>query len=210
MAKHGRELYWKLDDRALLVYPLHMASPPNKAAEQNTDPDDPDTRAFREAINGVRRLQHNRRPLPPRRPKAGRPRPAAAETDAQDQAHTSTPESLILETGEELHFKRPGLPAATFRRLRRGLQPIDGELDLHGYNSHEAQHELARFLHEAQQCGARCLRIIHGRGLGSRHGPVLKRKLAAWLQLSPEVLAYVTAIPAHGGNGAVYVLLRKQ
>ncbi len=180
-----------------------------------TTPDDADKALFREATNGTRRLRNDRLPLPHKRPRASRPRlrdDSAQYDDATDMqlAFMTLPESMELEEGEELQFKRPGLPSATFRRLKRGLHPIEGELDLHGYTRSQAQLAVAEFLRDAKRCDARCLRIIHGRGLNSRHGPILKRKLAGWLQCHPQVLAFTTATPADGGNGAVYVLLRSR
>ena len=112
------------------------------------------------------------------------------------------------ETGEELSYVRPGLPRLILRRLR-SQWVAQAELDLHGLNRLEAKHELAEFLHECRRRGVRCVRIVHGKGLGSKNRePVLKILVRHWLSQRDEVLAYVQARPADGGGGAVMVLLR--
>jgi DNA-nicking Smr family endonuclease len=70
---------------------------------------------------------------------------------------------------------------------------------------------LIRFLHECRGSGVRCVRIIHGKGHGShQRKPVLKNKVNSWLHQINDVMAFCSAIPAHGGTGAVYVLLRRR
>lgn len=114
-----------------------------------------------------------------------------------------------IASGEELVYVRPGVPAQVLRRLRRGHWVVQDELDLHGMTSIEARAATAAFLIECVQRGARCVRIIHGKGLRSpNREPVLKRKLGRWLDLRDEVLAYCEARPVDGGSGAVIVLLR--
>lgn len=112
------------------------------------------------------------------------------------------------ETGEELAYVRPGLSRQILRRLRNQWV-VQAELDLHGLNRRQAKHELVEFLHECRRCGVRCVRIVHGKGLGSKNRePVLKIHVRHWLSQRDEVLAYVQARPAEGGSGAVMVLLR--
>jgi len=114
------------------------------------------------------------------------------------------------ETGEELSYVRPGLPRLLLRRLR-SQWVAQAELDLHGLNRLEAKRELAEFLHECRRRGVRCVRIVHGKGLGSKNRePVLKILVRHWLSQRDEVLAYVQARPADGGGGAVMVLLRAE
>jgi len=83
-----------------------------------------------------------------------------------------------------------------------------GTLDLHGLRVREAKPALARFLNYSLASGRRCVRIIHGKGIGSGgQQPVLKQKTNQWLRQKDEVLAFVTAPRWDGGSGAVYVLL---
>ena len=114
-----------------------------------------------------------------------------------------------LESGEELCFLREGYPRDTLRKLRRGHWTVEASLDLHGMNRAEAAAAASEFLRRCTQHGRRCVRIVHGRGLGSpNREPVLKGKLRKWLPLRGEVLAFCQAPRAHGGSGAVLVLLR--
>jgi DNA-nicking Smr family endonuclease len=114
-----------------------------------------------------------------------------------------------ISTGEELFFSRPGVPAAALRKLRRGGWVIQGELDLHGHTGDEARTALAAFLHRCMKADCRCVRIIHGKGLGSKNRlPVLKNKVRHWLMQRDDVLAFCQARAVDGGTGAVIVLLK--
>ena len=116
-----------------------------------------------------------------------------------------------METGEELSFLRPGLARDVLRKLRRGNWVMQGELDLHGHIWDEARLALSGFLALALRRGARCLRIVHGKGLGSsQRVPVLKSRVHHWLRQSEAVLGFVQAGANQGGAGAVLVLLAGQ
>jgi DNA-nicking Smr family endonuclease len=113
------------------------------------------------------------------------------------------------ETGEELFFARPGVPSAALRKLKRGGWVIQAELDLHGLRADEARIALGGFLLQCARNDCRCVRIIHGKGLRSKHRePVLKHKLRHWLMQREDVLAFCQARPHDGGSGAAIVLLR--
>jgi len=114
-----------------------------------------------------------------------------------------------IDTGEELSYLRPGMPTLTLRKLRRGHWKTQAELDLHGCNSVQARIQLVDFIAYCKLQGARCVRIIHGKGLGSKNRePVLKRKVAHWLMQRDDVLAFAQARRTEGGSGAVVVLLK--
>ena len=114
-----------------------------------------------------------------------------------------------LSTGEELVFSRPGVPTAALRKLRRGGWVIQGELDLHGHTGDEARIALAAFLNRCMKDDRRCVRIIHGKGHGSKNRlPVLKNKVRHWLAQREDVLAFCQARTVDGGAGAVVVLLK--
>lgn len=118
-------------------------------------------------------------------------------------------EPALMEAGDELLYQRPGVQNRVFRKLRRGEYRIESELDLHGYIVVEAKKILARFLANARKRKHRCVRIIHGKGLGSREGrPVIKHQLSGWLRRRNDILAFSPALPRDGGGGAVYVLLQ--
>lgn len=117
--------------------------------------------------------------------------------------------STLLDVDDQLSFRRPGIGTDVTRKLRQGHWTIQRQLDLHGLRSDEARTQLALFLRQAQLHGIRCVRIVHGKGLGSPgKTPVLKRKVFAWLVQKSEVLAFVQARPAEGGAGALVVLLQ--
>jgi DNA-nicking Smr family endonuclease len=114
-----------------------------------------------------------------------------------------------FEAGDELNFLRPGLATDTLRKLRRGHWVTQNEIDLHGLTVAEARPALIAFLNECLRDGSRCVRIIHGKGLGSKNGePVLKRKVASWLMQREEILAFCQARRTEGGGGAAVVLLK--
>ncbi|MDO8930766.1 MAG: Smr/MutS family protein, partial [Rhodocyclaceae bacterium] len=80
---------------------------------------------------------------------------------------------------------------------------------LHGMNRDEARRQSALFLAECLQHGCRCVRVVHGKGLGSPgREPVLKKMVLGWLAQRQEVLAFCQARAADGGAGAVIVLLK--
>ena len=114
----------------------------------------------------------------------------------------------LLDTDDLLSFRRPGIGPDVTRKLRRGDWSIQRQLDLHGLRRDEARERLSFFIREAPKQGIRCLRIVHGKGLGSPgKAPVLKSRVHSWLVQKTEVLAFVQAKPADGGAGALVVLL---
>jgi DNA-nicking Smr family endonuclease len=115
----------------------------------------------------------------------------------------------LLDTDDALSFRRPGIGPEVVRKLRRGVWAIQAQLDLHGMVASEARLRVAEFLHHCKKHGLRCVRIIHGKGLGSRNRePVLKNRLRNWLMQRDEVIAYCQARKVDGGSGAVVVLLK--
>lgn len=174
--------------------------------------EDDQNKVFRDAVRGVRRLQQDR-VLLRGRPK---PRPLAAQRRRDER---EVMQSLLsdeytpaeVETGEELFFSRPGLQHSVLRKFRRGHFAMEAEIDLHGRVVAEARELVTAFLRNARLAQHRCVRIIHGKGLGTEgRVPVLKNKVNAWLRQRDDVLAFCSARPQHGGTGAVYVLLRRK
>ena len=98
------------------------------------------------------------------------------------------------------------------QRLKRGQMAIDGRLDLHGFTQAEAHDRLTRYLAEAQSAGKRCVLVVTGRGVGKTAGGVLRAQVPRWLNEAGNrrrVLAFDWAQPKHGGDGALYVLLKR-
>lgn len=116
-------------------------------------------------------------------------------------------ESLLL-TDDGLSFRRPGIGPDVVTRLRKGHWAIQRQIDLHGLRRDEAREALAQFLRQTRQQGHRCLRVVHGKGLGSPgREPVLKGKVQRWLAQCDEVIAFAQASGPQGGAGALIVLL---
>ncbi len=110
-------------------------------------------------------------------------------------------------------FHRASISQQTLRRLRQGKLAMAATLDLHGCPVEEARQRVAWLLQQPASGRypgeALCVRIIHGQGYNSPRGQgKLKRLLQIWLPQSERVLAFCTARPIDGGQGAVYVLLR--
>ena len=175
------------------------------------DPQDDDISMFRKAMRQVRPLKHGKRiPSTVNRTKPVPRRRLHAEPEVTDDLLSDWIDADAVEAGEELLFTRPGLQHNSLRKLRRGQFSISAELDLHGLTAAEARIALTDFLHNCRQSQQTCVRIIHGKGFGSRHQiPVLKNKVNGWLRQRDEVLAFCSARPVDGGTGAVYVLLKK-
>jgi DNA-nicking Smr family endonuclease len=117
--------------------------------------------------------------------------------------------TTLLDTDDALSFRRPGIGTDVTRKLRKGDWSIQGEIDLHGLRREEAREALAEFIREAHKRGWRCVRVVHGKGLGSPgKTPVLKGRVQSWLIQKSEVLAFVQARGDEGGAGALVVLLK--
>jgi DNA-nicking Smr family endonuclease len=115
----------------------------------------------------------------------------------------------LLDIDDALSFRRPGIGIDVTRRLRRGDWSMQGEIDLHGLRRDEAREALSAFVRESHRRGLRCVRVVHGKGLGSPgKTPVLKSKVQTWLIQKTEVLAFVQARADEGGAGALVVLLK--
>lgn len=168
---------------------------------------------FERAVGPVRRLNHHGRHV--HRPEPCLPVPAQRQRDEQAVMHEALSDEFdaetLLHTDEHLSFRRPGVGPDVVRKLRQGDWSLQAQVDLHGLRTDEARASLATFIREAHKQGLRCVRVVHGKGLGSPgKTPVLKSKVHSWLVQKAEVMAFVQARPAEGGAGALVVLLRPQ
>lgn len=162
------------------------------------------------AEEGVRPLAPPQRLVRP--PANIEPRPRQREIDeAAALAESLSDEidiSRYLDVDESLSFHRPGVGPDVPRKLRRGDWTVVDQLDLHGLRVDEAREALVGFIAECRRRERRCVRIIHGKGLGSiNREPVLRDKVPRWLAQRREVLAFCQARPNDGGSGALIVLL---
>jgi DNA-nicking Smr family endonuclease len=117
----------------------------------------------------------------------------------------------LADTQEYVEWTNPdhGIDRAVTKQLHEGRFAVQDLLDLHGYTVDEADARVSEFLKSAWLRGLKCVRIIHGRGLKSQNGPVLKQTLLTWLtgRFRKNVIAFATARQCDGGLGAVYILL---
>ena len=119
----------------------------------------------------------------------------------------------ITTTGEYLEGHAVPVDPAVMKKLKAGELTVESHLDLHGHTKLTAEQALQNFILNAHALGQRTVLVIHGRGLKSSQGPVLKDLLVRWLTtgtLSHLVLAFASARPCDGGTGALYVLLKKR
>ena len=180
---------------------------------QRHQPTPEELAAFHAAVDGTIPLR-----APPRAtftPPKPSPRPRQRELDeaAAIVASLHGPFEIedLLAIGDGDSFLRTGLPRSVLRDLRRGRWSIQNHTDLHGLNRHEAHDEVSRFLAESLSAGKRCVRIVHGRGLGSpgREG-ILRQFVKSWLSRSKDVMAFCHAPSCDGGEGALWILPRAE
>jgi len=151
-----------------------------------------------------KRVHHAPAPTPPLARQRERDEQAVLKQALSDEFDPAT----LLHVDEHLSFRRPGIGTDVTAKLRRGEWAIQREIDLHGLRVDEAREALSAFVQGAQRAGLRCVRVVHGKGLGSPgRAPVLKGKVHGWLIQKKEVLAFVQAQPLQGGAGALLVLL---
>lgn len=178
------------------------------------DPDDispEDRELFRTSVGAVEPVRAPER-VPPDtpRPEAHPSKTREAEAEVLEEMANGSIDIAEVETGEELAYRRSGVQNQVLKRLRRGQFVVEAELDLHGLTVSMAKQELTDFLKFCRHDNRYCVRIIHGKGRGSRDGkPVLKNQLNRWLRLREDILAFASARPIDGGTGAVYVLLKQ-
>ena len=118
----------------------------------------------------------------------------------------------LIRHGERVEGLAQGIDRQHLLRLRRGEWRVERRVDLHGLTAPEARRELVSELQDAVAEGVRCVLVIHGRGLHSESGPVLRDGVLTWLTAPPlaqRVMAFASALPRDGGPGASYVLLRR-
>lgn len=211
-ALKGVKVAKKKDVPPLVAKAVTAASRPDTPAE------DDESHFFR-AMNGVTRFDKEktkgREVQPVSRPPAP-PSPVDEEENALNALRDLVDgkvEFTLEYSDEYVQGFVSDLDPKVYRQLRAGQFSPEAHLDLHGLNTDQAQLTLLHFVREHYLGGKRCLLLIPGRGANSPGGlPVLKEELKSWLTREPlkrVVLAFTTALPRHGGTGALYVLLRK-
>ncbi|MBS0406759.1 MAG: Smr/MutS family protein [Proteobacteria bacterium] len=199
--KAMRQQLAEADQRAALA-----AAQQAKAAQQARADQD----LFARAIGATQPLRAHGRVVhvPPPTPPEPRQRALDEQAVLRESLSDEFDASTLLHVDEHLSFRRPGIGPDVTAKLRRGHWAVQGQIDLHGLRVDEAREALASFVRDAVRAGLRCVRVVHGKGLGSPgRAPVLKAKVHGWLIQKKEVLAFVQAKPLEGGAGALLVLL---
>jgi DNA-nicking Smr family endonuclease len=185
------------------------SKPRPSTSEDTSQISDEEVTLFRDAMRDVVPLTPSGKVLLASNHPQPIPLQAQPEQDSSINDGFSDHIPVQMESGDEWAFLRPGVSRQTLRRLRRGYWKIQAELDLHGFNRDKARLALVGFLDASGTRGYRCVRVIHGKGYGSRnHEPILKTRIGSWLSQRSDVLAFSQARPEDGGSGAVLVLLR--
>lgn len=151
------------------------------------------------------------KPLRARRARVPAPKPRVEPKPVPHAAASASPVVRAPVLPELSHGTSPGVDRRTAERLHRGQMEIDGRIDLHGMTQSEAHDALAAFMDKAEGRGWRCVLVITGKG--TRGGGVLRAAVPRWLNLPPHrarILSFGAARPKDGGDGALYVLLRRR
>ncbi len=166
---------------------------------------------FRRAMSGAKPLKSvERAPHDKPKPKAKARFARADERAVLAESLEDDLDVIEQDFGGALRFQRQHVGRRTMRKLARGGYSVQDEIDLHGMTLTEAKPRLADFIDYSATQGKLCVRVVHGKGLGSgERGPVLKNAVNRWLRNWDSVLAFVSTRQVDGGTGAVYVLLQR-
>ena len=171
-----------------------------------------DRLAYAEAMAGVHEIPHDKALVRKR-----------ISVKARSLSRTSDPRQLLEEAvrdkrrldvtnmPEYMEGYSEGINPLTLEKLKAGEFSIQKILDLHGFSTEDAKDVFEDFLRSAVQSGLQCIKVVHGRGLKSRQGPVLKENLKTWILQAMHrkwVTAFSSARMCDGGPGATYILLR--
>lgn len=174
-----------------------------------------DKQLFRQAVKWVHPLKDRRIALLPPHP------PESREILVQRrEAALGGPSACALPATSDVyrpaaleddgrHYLAPGHGPDVLKNLKRNKWPIEATIDLHGATLDEARARLDPFVVSCLEHGIKCVRIVHGKGYGSKDGtPVLRDAIRRWLTQLGCVMAYTECSEANGGSGAVQVLLK--
>jgi DNA-nicking Smr family endonuclease len=199
-----------------------IPAPQKRTAESDRD----DELTFHRMMNGVTPLEDRTARVPVAggsRIEPTKMKPADLRVKAEAEAksvlehlHHLVDDAVrfeVTDDGRRVEGRRLDVPPNLLRELRRGVLPIDGRLDLHGLGAEAARERLLEFLKAQRARGERCVLVIHGKGEHSAvPGGVLRGEISAWLsqgRAREHVAAFATAREDDGGEGAVYVALRR-
>jgi DNA-nicking Smr family endonuclease len=187
------------------VPPRRPSSPP-PATSVAPEISDDDRRLLEREYAGVK-------PLSGPKPVPRVPGPSKPKARIRERAPIPT-EAPALGQGQRFEWSASGVQRRALKALARGELGFESTCDLHGMTADLARRKLEQTVLESVRMGRRTLLVIFGRGLHSGpDGPVLPTVVVrslAHASLAAHVLAYATAAPAHGGEGALTVLLKRR
>lgn len=134
---------------------------------------------------------------------------AAQTLSDSDPEYLSLDYAKMLKPDDMVEFKRSGVQDGVFRKLRLGKYDLQARLDLHQKSLKEAREEVLNFLRQCQRMDIRTVIIVHGKGEKSNPPAMMKSFVATWLEQITDVMCFHSALRQHGGNGALYVMLKK-
>ncbi|WP_395015658.1 Smr/MutS family protein [Dongia sp.] len=152
-------------------------------------------------------------PKPPPSPEPPAPKLAKPKTKPSPPKAPTPVAPPPVRPHELSHGKAVGIDKRQAERFRRGKTPIEGKIDLHGRTQQEAHDDLHHFVARAHASGKRMVLVITGKGITGSKSGVLRENVPRWLNeptLRRHVLAFDYAEPQHGGEGALYVLLKRK
>jgi len=173
---------------------------------------DEDKKLFQEAVKNVKPLKIKSKTI---EVSVSKPKPIAKKLieDEKKVLLDSISDDYIydnIESEDGLLYLRHGHSPDILNKLKKGYWVVQGSIDLHGMISKEAKSYIVDYIQDCKKRHIRCIRIIHGKGIGSKNKePVLRNKVKNWLVQKDEVIAYAQAPRHDGGSGAVIVLLKE-
>ena len=181
-------------------------------AAKKEEPED-DDELFVNAMKEVREIKEFRNIPLQRRKEIALPGKTSADNEAiktLEEIITGQRAVHLPDTQEYVEWINRNYRGVNIKKLHEGRFSVQACLDLHGMSVEEAESEVEYFIKDSLIKGLRCIKIIHGRGLRSPKGPVLKNSLLKWLsgRYRKFIIAFVTARQCDGGLGALYILLK--
>ena len=171
---------------------------------------------FDQAMNDMKDIRRMAKPDNRRRGLPREERLCVSTGDTGEElAETLTEEYTCTVTNlpEYMEGFVEGTNPLIMEKLRNGEYSVQRILDLHGLRVDDAYEMFQEFIRDAIHSNVRCVKVIHGRGLKSRSGPVLKERLKGWILKAMHrrwVVAFASAHMRAGGPGATEILLREQ
>ena len=161
-----------------------------------------------------RQMTRSVKPLPKNGTKAGsdgknRYPPKLAPTTNSLTYNLSSQYPDVVGPDSVLFYVASDLPPKEIQRLKKGNINWQAQLDLHGMRTDDAKEALCNFIVEQTHLEHRQLLIIHGKGSPNNKEPIIKNHVNHWLMQLPQILAFHSAQPRHGGTGALYVTLKR-